>query len=352
MLSTIWFALIGVLVVGYIVMDGFDLGTGILYPFIARSEVEKRGVLRSIGPVWDGNEVWLLTAGGALFAAFPAVYATVFSGFYLALMLVLFCLILRAGALEFRTIDPAWKKFWDGAFFLASALSSFLVGVAAGNLIRGVPLAANGEYAGNFFTLLNPFALLVGVVSFIWITLHGASWLSLKTTDAVRCRAMSVRKHATLALVIALVVTTVLAPMFASHAFATGSASPIALSGAAIAVVGAILSMVYGAQSIKSNQLDTKSDFIALIGSALVGAGAVVIWAGSVFPNMLPALNNGAYDAARSLTIQASASSNLTLLVMLIIAGIGVPLVLFYTALIYKTYAGRVEPVEETDGHY
>lgn len=352
MLSIVWFALIGVLVVGYIVMDGFDLGTGILYPFIAKSEVEKRVVLRSIGPVWDGNEVWLLTAGGALFAAFPAVYATVFSGFYLALMLVLFCLILRAGALEFRTIDPAWKKFWDVAFFIASALPSLLVGVAAGNLIRGVPLAANGEYAGNFFTLLNPFALLVGVVSFIWITLHGASWLSLKTTGTLRVRAMNVRRRASLGLVIALVVTTVLSPLLASHAFTTGSASPIAFVGAVLAVVGVVLSMIYGAQSFKASQLDTKSDFMALIGSALAGAGAVVIWAGSVFPNMLPALNNGVYDAARSLTIQASSSSNLTLLVMLIIAGIGVPLVLFYTALIYKTYAGRVEPVEETDGHY
>lgn len=352
MLAYIWFALIGVLIIGYIVMDGLDLGTGILYPFLGKNEADKRVMLRSIGPVWDGNEVWLLTAGGALFAAFPAVYATVFSGFYLALMLVLFCLILRAAALEFRTIDPAWAKFWDGAFFVTSALASLLAGVAAGNVIRGVPIDAAGEYAGNFFTLLNPFALLVGVTGFCWIIWHGASWLSLKTVGELRERAMKVRKHATLALIIALVITTVLAPMFATHAFELGSKSPIAIIGAVIAVLGVVLSTVFGAKSSKAKEPCDKCDLTALIGSALGGVGAVMIWAGSIFPNMLPALNNGSYDAAHSLSVTASASSNLTLLVMLIITAIGVPLVLFYTALIYKTYAGRIAPNEESDGHY
>ena len=352
MMSIIWFALIAVLIIGYIVMDGFDLGTGILYPFLGKSEVDKRVMLRSIGPVWDGNEVWLLTAGGALFAAFPPVYATVFSGFYLALMLVLFCLILRAAALEFRTIDPAWAKFWDWSFFIASLIASLLVGVAAGNLIRGVPLDAAGEFAGNFFTLLNPFSLLVGVVGLCWIIWHGASWLSLKTTGELRTRAMKVRRSATLALIITFVITTVLAPMLAPHAFEVGSKSPVALLGAALAGAGVILSIVFGAKSMKMKTACDKCDLTALVGSGLAGAGAVVIWAGSIFPNILPAFNNGAYDAARSLTVAASASSNLTLLVMLIITAIGVPLVLFYTALIYKTYAGRIEPVEDTDGHY
>ena len=352
MLAYIWFALIAVLIIGYIVMDGFDLGTGILYPFLAKTEEDKRVLLRSIGPVWDGNEVWLLTAGGALFAAFPAVYATVFSGFYLALMLVLFCLILRAAALEFRSIDPAWSRFWDGSFFAASAIASLLVGVAAGNVIRGVPLDSAGEYAGTFFTLLNPFALLVGVTGFCWIVWHGASWLSLKTVGPLHKRVMNVRKHATLALVISFVITTVLAPMLASHAFETGSKSPLALAGALVAVLGIVISMVYGAKSTKASEPCTKCDFLALLGSALAGVGAVLVWAGSIFPNMLPALNNGAYDATKSLSVVGSSSSNLTLLVMLIIAAIGVPLVLFYTALIYKTYAGRIEPNQQSDGHY
>ena len=352
MLANIWFALIAVLIIGYIVMDGLDLGTGILYPFIAKSEEDKRVMLRAIGPIWDGNEVWLLTAGGALFAAFPAVYATVFSGFYLALMLVLFCLILRAAALEFRTIDPQWARFWDGSFFVASTVASLLVGVAAGNVIRGVPIDKAGEYAGNFFTLLNPFALLVGITGLCWIIWHGASWLSLKTVGDLRKRAMKVRQHATLALIISLVVTTVLAPLFASHAFATGSTSLIAIGGAVLAVVGVAASMVYGSKGVKSSEPCDKFDLVALFGSALTGAGAVLIWAGSIFPNMLPALNNGAYDASKSLSVALSSSSDLTLLVMLIITAIGVPLVLFYTILIYKTYAGRIQPNEESDGHY
>lgn len=352
MLANIWFGLMAVLIIGYIVMDGFDLGTGILYPFLGKSEIDRRVMLRAIGPLWDGNEVWLLTAGGALFAAFPAVYATVFSGFYLALMLVLFCLILRAAALEFRTIDPAWHKFWDGAFFVASALPSLLVGVAAGNVMRGVPMDAAGEFTGNFFTLLNPFSLLVGVMGFCWIIWHGSSWLSLKTVGDLHKRVVNVRKYATLVLLIVFVVISILAPMLAPHAFATGVKSPIALIGVVVAVLGVVLSIVFGAKSARSEKPSDKFDFLALLGSALGGVAAVVIWAGSIFPDMLPAFNNGAYDAAKSLTVAGSASGDLTLLVMLIISAIGVPLVLFYTTLIYRTYAGRIEPVEESDGHY
>jgi len=339
MLAYIWFALIGVLVTGYVVMDGLDLGTGIIYPFIAKSEEDRRVVLRSVGPVWDGNEVWLLTAGGALFAAFPAVYATVFSGFYLALMLVLFCLILRVGALEFRPVDPEWRGFWDGVLFVASALISLLIGVAAGNLIRGIPLTNAGEFAGNFFTLLNPFALLVGVTGFVWFMLQGSSWLALKATGELQKRAAVMRRFSTLAVIIMFIVTTVLAPMLAPTAFATGTSTLIAFIAAAVAIVGIVMSIVYGSRN---------RDLPAFVGSSLVIAGAVGIWAGSVFPNIVPALGG----SGPSLSIAGSSSSNLALLAMLIIAAIGVPLVLGYSVLIYRTYAGRIAASDETDGHY
>ena len=171
-LSVLWFALVGVLLAGYAVFDGFDLGVGALYPFLGKSAEDKQVMRNAIGPVWDGNEVWLLTGGGALFAAFPAVYATVFSGFYLALMLVLFALIFRAVSFEYRAHDPAWAGVWDWAFFLGSALPALLFGVAVGNIVRGVPLGADGEFAGSFFTLLNPYALVIGVTAASF-TLHG-----------------------------------------------------------------------------------------------------------------------------------------------------------------------------------
>ncbi|HEX6140820.1 MAG TPA: cytochrome d ubiquinol oxidase subunit II, partial [Candidatus Limnocylindria bacterium] len=166
-LATIWFILVGVLLVGYAVLDGFDLGVGMLHFVIGRSPEERRVLVRSIGPVWDGNEVWLLTMGGALFAAFPAVYATVFSGFYLALMLLLVALILRAVAIEFRghVDDPRWVATWDVAFSIGSFLPAVLFGVAIGNVAQGVPLSADGAYEGGLIGLLNPFALLMGVVA-------------------------------------------------------------------------------------------------------------------------------------------------------------------------------------------
>lgn len=365
MLPYIWFGLIAVLIIGYIVMDGFDLGAGILYPFIAKTEEEKRSVIRSIGPVWDGNEVWLLTAGGALFAAFPAVYATVFSGFYLALMLVLFCLIMRAAALEFRNYDPKWKKLWDGTFFVASALPALLVGVAAGNVMRGVPLDKAGEFAGNFFTLLNPFALLVGVAGFCWITWHGASWLSKKLTGELQLRAAKARRNFSLATIIVFVITTVLSPMLIPATFNMGINSWISWVGVAIVLVGVIVAILGGSKALRTSEaalahggvgLTVKdkagADFCALIGSGLTGAGAVLIWAGTIFPYMLPArLSDGSISHNLSLSVVGTASSTLTLTAMLIITCIGVPLVLFYNVLIYKTYAGRIKVEPGEDGH-
>ena len=190
-LQTTWFLLVGVLLAGYTILDGFDLGVGTLHLFLAKDDRERRTSLNSIGPVWDGNEVWLLTGGGALFAAFPPVYATVFSGFYLALMLLLVALIVRAVSLEFRSKEasPRWRQGWDVAFAVSSALPALLFGVALGNVLRGVPLDADGEYAGTFFTLLNPFALVVGLGGLAMFVMQGACWLNLKTEGAMKARA-------------------------------------------------------------------------------------------------------------------------------------------------------------------
>ena len=180
-LGILWFILIAVLIAGYFILDGFDLGSGVLSPFVAKDEKEKAIVRRSIGPVWDGNEVWLLTAGGALFAAFAPAYATTFSGFYLAIMLVLFGLIVRAVSLEYRAHDPKWKKLWDALFFIGSLLPALLFGVAIGNVYAGIPMDANGDYNGiPLLGLITPFTLLCGLLGLSFFLMQGATWLAMK----------------------------------------------------------------------------------------------------------------------------------------------------------------------------
>ena len=182
--QTFWFALIAILWIGYFVLEGFDFGVGTLLPFLAKDDTDRRVMINTIGPVWDGNEVWLIVAGGATFAAFPGWYATLFSGFYLAFFLILVALIVRGVAFEYRGKhdSPRWRAWWDRAIFLGSALPALLWGVGFGNIVQGVPINAAGEYTGNFFTLLNPYALVAGVTSLALFTLHGAVYLSLKTT--------------------------------------------------------------------------------------------------------------------------------------------------------------------------
>ena len=181
-LNTTWFILVGVLFTGYAILDGFDLGAGALHLF-TRGDTERRLVINSIGPVWDGNEVWLVTGGGALFAAFPAVYATVFSGFYLALMFLLFALIFRAVAIEFRSKQPMtwWRRAWDVGFSIGSIVAALLIGVAMGNLVWGIPLRPDGEYGGSFWHLVRPYPLLIGVTTVALFMMHGAIYLVMKT---------------------------------------------------------------------------------------------------------------------------------------------------------------------------
>ena len=189
-LNIVWFALFVVIIAGYLIMDGFDLGVGILHPFLAKNDQERRISLNSIGPVWDGNEVWLVLGGGALFAAFPMVYASLFSGFYSAMMLVLLVLILRTVAIEFRSKRPAssWRQAWDWVFFAASLGIALLLGVAFGNIMQGVELDANGNIHNNLISLLNPYALLVGVTTIFMLATHGAIYLSMKTDAALLVR--------------------------------------------------------------------------------------------------------------------------------------------------------------------
>ncbi len=329
-LQALWFILVAVLLAGYAVLDGFDLGVGVLYPFVAKTEEDKQIVRDSVGPVWDGNEVWLLTGGGALFAAFPPVYATVFSGFYLALMLVLFALIFRAISFEFRAKDPAWAGVWDWAFVIGSALPALLFGVAAGNIIRGVPLAPGGDFAGNFFTLLNPYALLCGVVGLVFFAMHGASWLAMKTSGDLRERVLPIRKWGGYAYAALLAVLTLTTYLVLPQRFFADVTGIFGWLGIVLVWGGAI-----GAIWLANNEVDLWS----FVSSGASIAGLVVMWGAAIFPFLVPALGRpgglSAFDVS---------SGALTLTVMTIIAVIGVPIMLVYTAMVYRVFRGKTVP--------
>ncbi len=330
-LANIWFVLVAVLLTIYVILDGFDLGAGVLYPFIARGEDEKSVVRASIGPVWDGNEVWLLTGAGAIFAAFPMVYAMTFSGFYLAIMLVLFGLILRAVSLEFRHRDNGWKTVWDGAFFVGSLVPSLLVGVALGNVIRGVPMDAQGNYIGTFLDLLNPYSLLVGVTGLALLVQHGAAWISVKADGELHDRAWRYRK-VSFWICAVLAVATSLATIFTvSRASDNVFGSVVGWLFLGVFLVG-VLYTVW--QMYKGGELQS------FVGSAIIIIGLAGIAAVGNFPDMVPARGT---PAATSLTVERAASEDLTLTVMLILAVIFVPVVLIYTALIYKTFWGKTK---------
>jgi len=328
-LEVVWFLLVGVLLAGYAILDGFDLGAGMLHLFVARDDAERRQVVNAIGPVWDGNEVWLLTGGGALFAAFPKVYATVFSGLYLALMLVLTALILRAVSLEFRgRLDaPGWRRAWDVVFAVSSFLPSLLFGVAVGNVVRGLPLDADGEFAGTFFGLLNPFALLAGLFSVAMFLTQGAAWLQLKTTGPVRDRALSAGRAAWAAWIALWLALTAYSRLAAPRAWEAPPV-PVWLAPLLFLAAAAAARRVWGRGARRA----TFAFSSAAVAMAVATLGA------SIFPNLVPALG----DPARSLTVSNASSSPLTLRVMLIVALAGMPVVLGYTAFIYSRFAGPV----------
>jgi len=332
-LPTIWFVLIGVLLVGYALLDGFDLGVGILSPFIARG-AEQRGLLmETIGPVWDGNEVWLLTMGGALFAAFPIVYATVFSGFYLAMMLLLLALILRAVAMEFRhhIEAPRWLRAWDGVLWLASFLVALLLGVAIGNIARGLPLVA-GNYADGLIGLLNPFSLCVGLLAVAMFVMQGAAWLVLRTEGDLAQRARRSGVLAWAAFIVMWLVVTAYSTVEAT-ALWSNYGNPVAWL-APVLFVAAAVATGYALWKVRS-------DWLPIVSSSLSIAALIAILGVGLYPNLVVDRNGGA-----GLTVSNASSSDLTLTVMLIIVIIGVPLVLIYTGFVYYRFTHKVTPGE------
>jgi len=322
-LATFWFILIAILWSGYFMLEGFDFGVGILLPFLGHDDTERRVLVNTIGPVWDGNEVWLLTAGGATFAAFPQWYATLFSGFYLPLLIILVALIVRGVCFEFRSkVDsPRWRANWDRAIFAGSALPALLWGVAFANIVRGVPLDAQHVYTGNLLTLLNWYGLLGGLVTLALFTLHGAIFLGLRTTGELRQRA---KRAAT---GVALAAIPLAAVFLAVTQYSHGKpATDVTAAVAAVALIGGAAAAFRGREGW------------AFIGTALTLVLAVATLFGDLWPNVLPSSTAAAYN----LTVNNASSAHYTLVVMSWVALIFTPVVLTYQGWTYWVFRKRL----------
>ncbi len=331
LLQEIWYALIVVLLAGYVVLDGFDLGSGFWY-LVAKKKEHRETIMASITPFWDGNEVWLITAGGALFAAFPAVYASVFSSFYIPLWLVLFALVFRAVSIEFRAQDfsEKWDRAWDACFAAGSILAALLFGVAMGNVLLGIEINANGDYTGTLLQLLNPYALLIGVAGLTLFATHGALWIAQKSEGELEEKAKVWAKKMWTAYASFFIVS--LAATIWVREPANGMSYWVGLLPACIGI-GLI------PRFLKKDMV--KAAFISS-GVAIVGIFTAIAF--SRFPVLLPALHN----PENSLTAANSSSSELTLGIMLTITLIFMPLVLFYTVWVHKAFGGKAA----SDLHY
>jgi cytochrome d ubiquinol oxidase subunit II len=329
-LNLIWFIILGVLLAGYAVLDGFDLGVGMLH-LLARGDAERRTMIATIGPIWDGNEVWLVTFGGALFAAFPEAYATVFSGFYIVFMLVLLALILRAVSLDFRSKveSPRWRGTWDVVFCLSSTLATLLFGVGVGNAMVGVPLTDRGIYAGGFFNLLNFYSLCVGLLAVALFVMHGAIFLHLKTTGQLRDRIYRWMWRSYFCLVSMYAVVTLATWFLVPRAIVPFRDNPAAWAIVAVNLL-AVLSIPYALRRHWSGR--------AFLSSCLTVCAFVLLLGLALHPNLV----TSSPHPENSLTIYNAASSQKTLWIMLIVAGIGMPFVLAYTSIIYWVFRGRV----------
>jgi cytochrome d ubiquinol oxidase subunit II len=331
-LEQLWFTLIGVLWLGYFFLEGFDFGVGTLLPFVSQDDLDRRVVINTIGPVWDGNEVWLLTAGGATFAAFPLWYATVFSGFYLALFLVLAALIFRGMAFELRhrREDAAWARWWDRAIFWGSALPALLWGVAFADFVHGVPITAGGVWTGNFFDLVKPYALVGGLATLSLFTLHGATYLGLKAEGEVRDRAH--RVAGLLAPITFVVVTAFLGWTYLSaHSMHHVGLVPPVLPIAGVAVLAAVGWLVR-----------ERLEGWAFVATAITIVAFFTTLLLNLYPNVLVSSIHPAYD----LTIVQSASHPYTLKVMSWVALIFTPFVLAYQSWTYWIFKKRVRRPE------
>lgn len=371
-LRLIWWLLIGILLVGFAITDGFDLGTGILLPFAGKTDLERRVIINSIGPVWEGNQVWLILGGGAIFAAWPQLYAVSFSGFYLAMFIILVALIVRPVAFKFRSKreDPRWRARWDAALFVGGFVPALICGVAIGNVLQGVPFRFSPDmhifYDGSFFALLNPFALLCGLVSVAMLVMHGATWLQVKTDGAVAERSRRYGSVAAIATVVLYALAGVALYLwvdgyrFTSAVVVDGPSNPM-LKTAEVHVgawfhnfadhpwtwIAPALGLV--APLLAFALLRARREVPALLASAAGITGIILSVGAAMFPFILPS----SIDPRASLTVWDSSSSHLTLFIMLVVTAIFIPLIVAYTTWVYKVLWGKVDgkAIEEDSGH-
>lgn len=327
-LNSVWFVLVTVLFIGFFLLEGFDYGVGILLPYLGKDDTDRRVIINTIGPVWDGNEVWLITAGGAIFAAFPQWYATMFSGFYLALVLMLLALIGRGVGFEFRSKDrrPTWREVWDWLIFAGSLVPALLWGVAFGNLVRGVPINADLQYVGSFWTLLNPYALLDGLTFVSIFVLHGAIFLSLKTKGEIAERAHRAALRLWLPTVV-LVFAYVIASYFATDMFTRLGINPGPVplgAGVALLAAGWCIRQRYHGWAFVTTSLT-------------IALSTITVTMG-LYPRVMVSSLNPDW----SLTIYNASSSPYTLRVMTIVALVFVPIVLLYQGWSYWIFRKRI----------
>jgi cytochrome d ubiquinol oxidase subunit II len=370
-LKIIWWLFVGVLLIGFAITDGFDLGIGSLLPFLGKNDSERRVIINSIGPTWDGNQVWFITAGGAVFAAWPAVYAAAFSGFYIALLLVLFALFFRPVGFDYRSKidDPRWRNAWDWGLFAGGSVPALVFGVAFGNLLQGVPFQYDDvlrpTYTGSFFGLLNPFALLAGVVSLSMLVAHGAVFLQIRTEGAIYQRAKTAVKIFTVILIASFALAGVWVAAgidgFRILNMPDGNATPNILAKEVIIEGGAwlanysayswqIIAPILGFGGALGALLLSHKDKpgLAFISSSLMLTGVILTAGFSMFPFIMPSSSN----PVSSLTIWDATSSHLTLQLMFWAVVIFLPIILLYTAWVYRVMSGKVtEQHIEQDKH-
>ncbi len=329
-LQIIWFFIWGLLWAIFFMTDGFDFGIGILYPFLGKSDTDKRIMINALGPLWDGNEVWLITAGGVTFAAFPIVYSVMFSTLYTPLMLILFALIIRGVSFEFRSKleEPGWRKLWDTCIFIGSFVPALLFGVAFANIFQGIPFDADSRFVGNLFTLLNPYGILGGVLFLLLFMMHGALWLAIKTEGELNARVVKTATKIWPVLV-AVAVIFLIASKFATKLYANYFNNP--------ALFLVIILTVAGLLGIRV-MLSKQKYFLAWASSSLTIVGATFFGICGLFPTLFPS----SVDAALSLTAYNASSSPLTLKIMLIVVILFIPIVIGYQVWAYNLFKGKV----------
>ena len=332
---TLWFLVIGAVFTGYAILDGFDLGAGALHLFFKKEE-SRRVALNAIGPVWDGNEVWLVIGGGALFAGFPEVYATMFSAFYIPFMLFLTVLIFRAIAIEFRSKEKMlwWRKTWDIIYSVSSILIAVLLGVVLGNVMQGIPIDKDFEYQGGFFNLLNPYAIITGITTLALFMMHGATYLIMKTENRLHTKLRLLAKNTSRFFVISYVTRTMATLIYLPQAAEKFRLHPYLF----LLPLFTILTIINTRRLLEKGVY-----FKAFISSALTSALLLITVTVNLFPNIVLSTINPAYN----ITIYNGASSEKSLGIMLTIAAIGVPLVAAYTTFVFWTFRGKVK-LDET----